>query len=257
MIKRIIHWIRENREWLFNGVGGLIIMAIAGGTVTAIAFMVKRCTHDHRAQVLATTLPSASPREQEGSTPTPIKQLDATQEETAAIERGLVALDSHGILRLVDLREGLNSEDPKTLNSLAWHWATCPKKEHIDAIRALKFAQRANELERNSDKFTDTLAAAYARNGKFADAIATEQKAMDIVDEQMNQAGITEPVELTDDSPVNQEPSQLDKAWQDYRERAQPYLRRRNEMDARLQVYRKGLALISPKDYPTPTPEQP
>lgn len=179
----------------------------------------------------------------------------------AAIERGLFALDSHGVLRLVDLRKGLDSEDPKTLNYLAWHWATCPKKEHVDALRALKFAQRANELKPNDDNFTDTLAAAYARNGKFADAIATEQKAMDIVDEQMKQAGVIEPdglPPLVDDSEVNQEPDrERDKVWKDYRERAEPYLSRRNEFEARLQVYRKGLALISPEDYPPAAPEQP
>lgn len=242
-------------------------MAIAGGIGAAIFLMVTRCTHGDSTTSLATTFPSPSSREQKSSTSTPIKQPDATQEEAAAIERGLIALDSHGILRLVDLREGLNSEDPKTLNYLAWHWATCPKKEHVDALRALRFAQRANELKPNDDNFTDTLAAAYARNGKFADAIAIEQKAMDIVDEQMKQAGITEPnellpdqsvLELTDDSEVNREHyRQLEKAWKDYRERAEPYLWRRNELDARLQVYRKGLALISPKDYPTSTPEQP
>jgi hypothetical protein len=61
-----------------------------------------------------------------------------------------------------------------------------------------------------------------------------------------------------DDSEVNQESDrERDKIWKDYRERAEPYLSRRNEFEARLQVYRKGLALISPKDYPTPTFEQP
>jgi tetratricopeptide (TPR) repeat protein len=261
---RITCWIRENHKWFFSGLGVPIVTALAGGIVTVTLFVITRYTHGHSTHTVETTSPSPSRREQEGSTPPRIKQLDAAQQESAAIERGLLTLDSHGVLRLVDLRKGLNSEDAKTLNYLAWHWATCPKKDHVDALRALKFAHRAVELKPNDENFTDTLAAAYARNGDFVDAIATEQKAMDMVDEQMEKEGITQPGELMPDESALRDPEanqehyrQLDRAWKDYRERAEPYLRRRNELDARLQVYRRGLALISPKDYPTSTPEQP
>ena len=170
------------------------------------------------------------------------------------------------MLRLIDLRKGLNSNDPKTYNYLAWHWATCPEKEHVDAVRALEFAERAVKLKPDDENFIDTLAAACARNGKFAEAIATEQKAMDIVADQMERAGITEPAELPpdesalqlmDDSDINREYyRKLEKAWKDYRERAEPYLSRRKQLAARLEVYRKGFALISPEDYPPSTPEQ-
>jgi tetratricopeptide (TPR) repeat protein len=240
----------------------VIPTTIIGLLGTAVALLT-RCANQHSTISVATNLSTPVPPK-ESSSPTPSQRPGLAQEEAAAIERGLLALDSHGVLRLIDLRNGLASKDAKTYNYLAWHWATCPKKEHVDAVRALKFAQRAVELKPNDNNFTDTLAAAYARNGKFAEAIAAQQKAMDIVADQMKQAGIIEPAELPPDESAlawmddseRQQYRKLEEAWNEYRERAEPYLWRRKELQTRLEVYRKGLALISPKDYPTSSPDQ-
>jgi len=190
---------------------------------------------------------------------------NASEQEAAAIERGLIALDSHGVLRLIDLRNGLNWNDAKTFNHLAWHWATCPKKNHVDAKRALEFAQRAVALEPNNSVFADTLAAAYARNGKLSEAIAEEQKAMDLLDDEMARAGVIMPnelppdesAELTNESAADREHyRKLKAAWNDYRLRSDYWINRRKTFEGRLEVYRKGFALISPKDYPSPPPDQ-
>jgi tetratricopeptide (TPR) repeat protein len=66
-------------------------------------------------------------------------------------------------------------------NNLAWLLATHTPAEGGDAIRAVDLAQRACELtgDRRAG-YLDTLAAAYAAAGRFREAVATAQKAVEL-----------------------------------------------------------------------------
>jgi tetratricopeptide (TPR) repeat protein len=64
-------------------------------------------------------------------------------------------------------------------NNLAWLLGTLTPAEGGNPVRAVALAQRACELTGNSDaNCLDTLAVAYAANGRFNDAIGTTQKAI-------------------------------------------------------------------------------
>ena len=67
------------------------------------------------------------------------------------------------------------------LNNLAWLLATCPMDSVRNGPEAVTLAQRAVELSGGADAgVLDTLAAAYAEAGRFADAAATLRKALDL-----------------------------------------------------------------------------
>lgn len=69
--------------------------------------------------------------------------------------------------------------DKYSLNNLAWILATAPAAEVRDAGRAVELALRACEVARWKDPdFVSTLAAAYANNGQFEEAIAALEKAL-------------------------------------------------------------------------------
>ena len=66
-------------------------------------------------------------------------------------------------------------------NNLARLLATLAPAEGGDPVRAVTLARQACELTGNRDANSlDTLAVAYAANGRFNDAIATTQKAMNL-----------------------------------------------------------------------------
>lgn len=60
---------------------------------------------------------------------------------------------------------------PNLLNSWAWQLATCPDSKYRNGPLALQFATRTKHL--------DTLAAAYAETGEFADAVAAQRRAIE------------------------------------------------------------------------------
>jgi len=73
----------------------------------------------------------------------------------------------------------LKPDYPEAQNGLAWQLATLGPTEGGDPVRALTLARRACELTHNNDvNCLDTLAVAYAANGRFNDAIATTQTAI-------------------------------------------------------------------------------
>ena len=65
------------------------------------------------------------------------------------------------------------------LNALAWHFATCKDPKQHDGKRAVELALRLTELKPERNEL-DTLAAAYARNEQFEDAVSTEIRALSL-----------------------------------------------------------------------------
>jgi hypothetical protein len=71
------------------------------------------------------------------------------------------------------------SNNSLAYNNLAWLLGTLTPAEGGDPVRAVILAQRACELTGNNDANSlDTLAVAYAANGRFNDAIATTEMAI-------------------------------------------------------------------------------
>ena len=99
-----------------------------------------------------------------------------------------------GLLSMIELKPGLAIEhwrqaarlDPKwpePLNNLAWILATHPDSELRDGPEAVRLATRAAELSAtNNPGILDTLAAAYAETGRFAEAIKAIQEALELAE---------------------------------------------------------------------------
>ncbi len=67
-------------------------------------------------------------------------------------------------------------------NQLAWLQATCPEDAVRNGRRAVELASEACELSKWRDaRVINTLAAAYAEAGQFAEAVKMQQKAIDLV----------------------------------------------------------------------------
>lgn len=69
-------------------------------------------------------------------------------------------------------------------NDLAWLLATCADPSFRDATRAVSLARRASQLTKmaNGD-FLDTYAAALAASGDFEQAVATGERALELIDD--------------------------------------------------------------------------
>lgn len=75
----------------------------------------------------------------------------------------------------------LNPELAVALNSLAWDLATMPAADRRDGPRAVQFAERALALNNREPGFLDSAAAAYAQAGRFADAVRTQKKGIEML----------------------------------------------------------------------------
>jgi len=81
--------------------------------------------------------------------------------------------------RALEAAVHLQPDDPTTLNDLAWMLATSQDKQIRNGRRAVDLATKACRLARWTNAFAiDTLAAAYAEHGRFADAVRYEQLAI-------------------------------------------------------------------------------
>ncbi len=79
--------------------------------------------------------------------------------------------------------------NPFPLNNLAWALATCPQASVRDGPRAVELAQQAERLSGGRNpSVLETLAAAYAETGRFPEAIATAQRALDLATARTNSA---------------------------------------------------------------------
>ncbi len=78
-----------------------------------------------------------------------------------------------------DLAIRQDPKNPAGLNGKAWFLATCPDAQYRNGAMAIDLAKRA--LARSdSAAVRDTLAAAYAEAGQFDEAVAEEQRAIEI-----------------------------------------------------------------------------
>ena len=78
----------------------------------------------------------------------------------------------------------LDPRDPDVVNNVAWFRATCPEAHFRNGKEAVELATRACTLENWKDADgIDTLAAAYAEIGNFAEAERYQQKAMALLSE--------------------------------------------------------------------------
>jgi tetratricopeptide (TPR) repeat protein len=75
----------------------------------------------------------------------------------------------------------INPDFVDAQNNLAWWLATLPQAQGGDPVRAVTLAQRACELTGNrAATCLDTLGVAYAAVGRFSDALATAESAIDL-----------------------------------------------------------------------------
>lgn len=76
------------------------------------------------------------------------------------------------------LARGGEVRSAANLNTLAWFLATCADETLRDGARAIALAQEACQLSSwKYPPYLDTLAAAYAENGRFEEAVAFQQRA--------------------------------------------------------------------------------
>ncbi len=81
----------------------------------------------------------------------------------------------------------INPDYADAQNNLAWVLATCPQASLRNGNKAVELAQRANQLTGDGNPVVlGTLAAAYAEAGRFPEAVAATQRALQLAGTQSN-----------------------------------------------------------------------
>lgn len=111
----------------------------------------------------------------------------APQNSEAAYLLGGMLVDAGEVERgLREFRRAVSLRDnwPEALNALAWILATHPDPLLRNGFEAVTYAERANRLTgQNRPVYIDTLAAAYAEDGKFDEAIRAAKVAIGLARE--------------------------------------------------------------------------
>ena len=83
----------------------------------------------------------------------------------------------------------LQPENGNAASNLAWVFAACPEDSLRDGTRAVELAEKAFRISGGKiPMIYRVLAAAYAENGRFADAVETAQRGVDLASTQGNAA---------------------------------------------------------------------
>jgi len=91
----------------------------------------------------------------------------------------------------------INSYNLMVMNKLAWLLATCPDNSVRDGVRAIELAQKACNLTNYKEPgLLNTLAAAYAEAGRFAEAVQTSSQVLDLAKLQNNDPTYIEQIQL-------------------------------------------------------------
>ena len=113
------------------------------------------------------------------------EQLTRIEPQNAGVRHNLDGM------RLVQWRDELrlNPADEQLMNNLAWVLATSPDDSLRSGKEAVQLAQKAVKLSGGKyAELFDTLAAAYAEAGQFADAVRTANEALEKATAQGNSA---------------------------------------------------------------------
>lgn len=70
--------------------------------------------------------------------------------------------------------------DAEAQKNMAWVLATCPNPRFRDGAKAVELAERASKVASTNPVMGATLAAAYAEAGRFPDAVATAERALQL-----------------------------------------------------------------------------
>ncbi len=84
------------------------------------------------------------------------------------------------------LGKAAEQNDIEILNELAWIHATCPNPNFHNGKMAIAYALKAYSQNPNHWSVVDTLAASYARNGQFKEAIKLAEKSIALLNEAEN-----------------------------------------------------------------------
>jgi len=114
-------------------------------------------------------------------------QLDPENASALYNRGGLYGLKGEFAKAVADLKEAIRLA-PRLAGpykDLAWIWAACPDGKHRDGKRAIEYALKACELSAWKDvKCYGTLAAAYAEQGQFEEAIKVATRGLTIASEE-------------------------------------------------------------------------
>ena len=129
-----------------------------------------------------------------------VKLYDATGQPGKAAEwRNQQVAGAEAVYRAAarKYREAAEGQDAKDLNNLAWFLATCADSKFRDGPGALRFAEKAvAATDRTNAMYLDTLAAAYAETGNFAEAIKIQSEAMSLVNDEEGQKDLAHRLRL-------------------------------------------------------------
>lgn len=85
---------------------------------------------------------------------------------------------------IVALRQSADLGNAQAQNSLAWFYATAKDAQFHNGKAAVEYASRAVAQSPDRWSYVDTLAAAYARNGQFSDAVHKQARAIALLREE-------------------------------------------------------------------------